>query len=284
MSNTRDRIISVFRREGNLIRLITLNVACFLLLGILRIVFTFSDSSFYYAEILRFLTVPADIDAFVLRPWTAITYAFTHEQIFHVLFNMLFLFWFGRIIQEYIGGKRLLYLYLLGSLFGAGLYLLMYNLVPFFMEQRSSGMLGASAAVYAVMVGAAVLLPNYTMFILFLGPVRIKYIVLFYIVLSFLQTTGANAGGQLAHLGGALAGWVYIVQIKSAGGIFGKVRRIFRTKKKIRIIHFTDEHRGEHRRVSEQEIDRILDKISECGYHSLTKEEKQILFDAGQED
>lgn len=283
MSNTRDRIISVFKREGNLIRLIALNVICFLLLAIVRIVFSLSDSEYYYTEILRFLTVPADIDIFIYRPWTAITYAFTHEQIFHILFNMLFLFWFGRIIQEYIGGKRLLHLYILGGLFGAGIYLLMYNVVPFFIEQRSSGMLGASAAVYAVMVGAAVLLPNYTMFLLFLGPVRIKYIVLFYVVLSFLQTTGANAGGQLAHLGGALAGWMYILQIKSAGGIFGKVRRIFRVKKKIRIVHFADEHR-EHRKVSEQEIDRILDKISECGYHSLTKEEKQILFDAGHED
>lgn len=286
MKNTRDRIISVFRREGNLIKLIAFNVILFLLLGVLRIALALSDNGFYYSEILHFLTVPADIDAFIRRPWTALSYAFTHEQVFHVLFNMLFLFWFGRIIQEYIGGKRLVHLYILGSLFGAGLYLLMYNVVPFFIEQRASvTMLGASAAVYAVMVGAAVLLPNYTIFLLFLGPVRIKYIVLVYVVLSFLQTTNANAGGQLAHLGGALAGWLYILQIKSSGGIFGRVRRVFRRKKKkIRVIHLSDEYHEHHRKVSEQEIDRILDKISECGYNSLTKEEKQILFDAGRDD
>ena len=212
---------------------------------------------------------------------------------------MLVFYWFARLIVEYLGSDRVIILYVLGALAGSIAYLLVYNLVPFYMENSSfHGMVGASAAVYAVVVAAATLLPNYTFYLLFLGPVRIKYIAGFYIVLSFIGSTGGNAGGNIAHLGGALIGYLHIVSLQG-GNDWGKwiisvmnfFKSFFVSTPKIKVTHRkSSETKGSSftrpsspktaSQASQEEIDAILDKISERGYESLTKEEKQKLFNA----
>jgi hypothetical protein len=209
---------------------------------------------------------------------------------------MLFLYWFGRIIQEFLNSKRVISLYVLGGLAGGLLYILIYNFLPYYDGRvGESMMLGASAGVYAIVVGAAVFMPNYTFFLLFLGPVKIKYIAMFYVFMSLIDITGPNAGGELAHLGGALVGWFYISQLRQGTdyggwiiGVIQFVKSMFKPQPKIKVTH-----RAGNRRPSstagrthastptpQSEIDAILDKISESGYESLTKEEKQKLFNA----
>ena len=175
------------------------------------------------------------------------------------------------------------------------MYLLVYNGIPYFIERSEFiGMVGASAAVYAIVTGAAVLLPNYTFYLLFLGPVRIKYIAGFYIVLSFLGSVGSNAGGNIAHLGGALIGFIYIKQLQVGVNWGGWItstldwfKELFQPRPKVKVTYRKSEPADKSKvkpkvgsKASQAEIDAILDKISERGYESLSSDEKEELFNA----
>jgi membrane associated rhomboid family serine protease len=286
---------NAFQRHNNgHVQLILINVVVFVIMSILRMIFTWSDAEAVFALIHQQIAIPAAIGDFIQKPWTMITYAFAHDlgDIFHILFNMLFFYWFGKLFVEYLGSDKLIAVYLLGALAGAAAYLLVYNLVPYY-EARvpGGGMIGASAAVYAVAVATATLLPDYTFFLLFLGPVRIKYIAAFYIFLSFLGSVGSNEGGNVAHLGGALLGFVYIKQLQAGNNWGGWItitldwfRGLFAGRRHVKVSYRKEsEPRKNHPRgssISQDEIDTILDKISDGGYDSLTKEEKEKLFNA----
>ena len=248
-----------------------------------------------YSWMINQLALPSDIGTFLTKPWTLITYFFTHERFFHILFNMLFFYWFGKIIYEFLGNNKLINLYVLGGLMGGFLFILIYNLIPYYSGLvELSILLGASAGVFAVVVGAATFMPNYTVFLLFLGPVKIKYIAIFYVLLSFFNIDGSNAGGELSHLGGALIGFLYIHQIKK-GNDFGQpiisfitfIKSLFVPNPKIKVSYKNPKTKSQKRKppsgssnIDQTEIDAILDKISDGGYESLTKEEKQKLFNA----
>ena len=280
------------------VQIILINIIVFAVIRLTEVFFLFSGAGEVHAYFLRKLQLPADPDTFLSQPWTIVTYFFAHYGFFHILFNMLFLFWFGRIIQEFLNSKRVISLYVLGGLAGGVLYILLYNMLPFYADRvAGSLMLGASAGVFAIVVGAAVFMPNYTFFLLFLGPVKIKYIAIFYVFMSFIGTTGSNAGGEIAHLGGALIGWLYITQLNKGNDIgawvisfIQFVKSMFKPQPKIRVTHRTGNRRpsrkAEKRTSStssepaQAEIDEILDKISQSGYESLSKEEKQKLFNA----
>jgi len=288
---------NAFQRPNNShVQLIIINVVVFIGLVLLS-VFSFFGN---FEEAFRFVhnqfSIPPDIGEFITRPWTIITYGFAHDHtgVLHILFNMLSLYWFGRLFIEYLGSDKLIAVYVLGVLAGAIVYLLLFNTVPKLSELSPSGMVGASAAVYAVMVAAATLLPNHTFFLLFLGPVRIKYIALFFIVISFIGTTSSNAGGNIAHLGGALIGYVYIKQLQVGvnwGGwitiTLDWIKGLFSPRSKVKVTYRSSESKSKATKAtsrsgkaSQEEIDAILDKISDRGYESLTKEEKEKLFNA----
>ncbi len=298
-----DEFKSAFQRPNNAhIQLIIINVVIFLAMGVLMVTAKISGADGLFQFVYDQFSIPPQITLFFSKPWTIITYSFAHHfnyensyaDIFHILFNMLALYWFGRIFVEYLGSNKLVALYILGALVGGLLYLFMFNTIPFFIERSEfSGMVGASAAVYAVMFATATLLPNYTFFLLFFGPVKIKYIAFFYIVISFLGSVGSNAGGNLAHLGGALIGFVYIKQLQ-AGVDWGSwitvtldwFRNLFKTKSKVKVTYRSEDQKTKKAvkvpfsKTSQGEIDAILDKISDRGYESLTKEEKERLFNA----
>lgn len=287
---------NAFNRPNNgHAQLIVINVVVFLLLAVVYVFSKIGGFDAFFEVVHNQFLIPPKFAEFILRPWTIITYAFAHSltDIFHILFNMLALYWFGRLFIEYLGNDKLIAVYVLGALAGGIVYLLMFNTVPFFIERSEfSGMVGASAAVYAVMVGAATLMPNYTFFLLFLGPVRIKYIVLFYIILSFLGSVGPNAGGNLAHLGGALMGFVYIKQLQVGVNWGGWItstldwlKGLIEPRPKVKVSYRKDEPKKKTTvsgfpKASQEEIDAILDKISDRGYESLSKEEKEKLFNA----
>jgi len=292
-----DEFKTVWKKPDNgLIQIILINAIVFILLNVIRVFSTISGNAGTHEWILYQIALPSDIATFLLKPWTLITYFFTHEGFFHVLFNMLFFYWFGKIIYEFLGNNKLINLYVLGGIIGGLLFILIYNVVPFYSERVDiSILMGASAGVFAVVVGAATFMPNYTFYLLFLGPIKIKYIAIFYVLLSLFRIDGSNAGGELSHLGGALIGFLYVQQLKK-GNDFGQpiinfmnfVKSLFVRKPKIKVSYKSDTSSKakstpkseQHKNVNQDEIDAILDKISEGGYESLTKEEKQKLFNA----
>ena len=304
MSNIIDDIKREFAKSDNaLVKIILVNVAVFLILLIVKIVFTFSKASGIYDLTLHQLFLPGSTQGFIVRPWTLLTNFFIHIDILHILFNMLFLYWFGRLVDEYLGAKRVIALYFLGGIAGGLTFMLIYNVIPYFSPVvESSYLYGASAAAFAVAVGASTLLPNYTFHLIFLGPVRIKFIALFYIVLSLADVVGPNAGGNLAHLGGALIGYVFIKLLQNGtdlgrpiyavmngwSGLFRKKTTMQVTYRERQVYRSTSVYSSTSasnsvEALDQNEIDTILDKISKSGYESLTKEEKQKLFRASQQ-
>lgn len=301
-----ENLRNAFRHSDNsLYKLIAINILVFFLLLIVRVLLTISGLGDIYKAGLSYLMMPASLPKLATQPWTVFTYMFLHEGVFHILFNMLFLYWFGLLIHQYLGSRKLANLYILGGLFGAVFYVLIYNLAPYFSASvDSSMMLGASAGVFAVVVGAATLSPNTTFFLLLIGPVRIVYIAAFYVILSFANSIGDNAGGEIAHLGGALLGYLYIVQLRKGNdwgipvqkvGIFfenlfsGNRRKVKVSYRKAKTessgafggfsAKSTSTPAPKSQETTQEEIDRILDKIAEKGYDALSKEEKRKLFE-----
>lgn len=294
-----------FHRYNNAhVQLIIINVVVFIAIAILFVFPTISGFHTVADFVKTQVSIPLTFAEFITRPWTLITYMFVHSlgDIFHILFNMLVFYWFGRLFVEYLGSDKLVAAYVLGGLAGGIAFLLVYNLVPFYSDRlvtpvdlgdyQFPGMVGASAAVYCVVVAIATLIPDYTFFLLFLGPVRIKYIAAFYIVVSFLGSIGSNAGGNIAHLGGALMGFIYTKQLQS-GVNWGSwvtatlqyIKDLFKTKPKVKVSYRSDQPPVQKKKsgkplVSQAELDAILDKISAGGYESLTKDEKEKLFNA----
>ncbi len=278
-------------------QLIIINAVIFIVLGIIMVFSTILGFESVFAIIHKQFQIPAAFQSFLGRPWTILTYSFAHDLsgIIHILFNMITLYWFGRLFVEYLGSDKLIALYILGAIAGAIVYLLSYNLVPFFQNQMIGHeivMVGASASINAIVVAAATLLPDYTFFLLLFGPVRIKYIAAIIVFLSFLGTVGGNAGGNLAHLGGALMGFIYIKQLQ-AGVNWGSwvtstidsFKNLFKPRAKVKVSYRKTEARQKSsdlktKKASQEEIDAILDKISDHGYEKLTKEEKEKLFNA----
>lgn len=282
-------------RDNGLYKIMAINILLYLMVMVARVFFSLWGAADMYREMLSYLMMPASVSYFLSQPWSILTYMFLHEGFFHILFNMLFLYWFGLLINEYLGSRKLVNLYILGGFTGGLFYLLIYNLAPLFSNQVDTAlMLGASAGVYAVVVGAATLTPNVEFRLILLGNVKIKYIAIFYVLVAFANSSGSNAGGELAHLGGAALGFLYILQLQKGkdlgypvqmAGNF--VKRLFSKKSKVKVTYRGNysreytEHESKPRVAAstQEEIDKILDKIAENGYDNLTKEEKRKLFD-----
>ncbi len=295
-----DEFKNAFQRHNNAhVQLIIINVVVFVVLGVIMVISEIGGFPSVFEVIHSQFQIPARFSEFVTRPWTLITYFFTHDLrgIFHILFNMITLYWFGKLFVEYLGSDKLVAVYVLGGIAGAVFYLLSFNFIPYFVAQSNSAtipivMVGASASVNAIVVAAATLLPDYTFFLFFFGAVRIKYIAAIIVFLSFLGTIGGNAGGNLAHLGGALMGFIYIRQLQAGinwGGwitsIIDATKSLFQPRPKVKVTYRKEEPKGKKStsvasKASQDEIDAILDKISDRGYESLSKEEKEKLFNA----
>lgn len=291
---------NAFQRHNNAhVQLIIINVVVFVILGVIMVISEIGGFPSFFEAIHKQFQIPARFNEFVTRPWTLLTYSFAHDLsgILHILFNMLTLYWFGKLFVEYLGSDKLVAVYILGGIAGAVFYLLSYNFIPYFEAQSISAfrpivMVGASASVNAIVVAAATLLPDYTFFLLFFRAVRIKYIAAIIVFLSFLGTIGGNAGGNLAHLGGALMGFIYIRQLQAGvnwGGwitsVIDATKSLFQPRPKVKVTYRKEEPKGRKTtsvatKASQDEIDAILDKISDRGYESLSKEEKEKLFNA----
>ena len=265
-----------------LVKIIALNCGIFILLMIFRLISIFSGHSLAYDSLLESLTLSSQFSHILQAPWSLVSYFFVHVELFHLAFNMMFLYWFGQILQEVVGNNKSVQIYFIGGLCGALAFLLAYNFIPYFHQRGDAYLLGASAGVFAIVMAAATLRPNYEVHLFLIGIVRIKYIAGFYMLWSLLETVGVNAGGNIAHLGGALCGFylAYVVEHPFKWQWPQKKDRVFIDAK------FTRETtpRKPAENIDEEELNRILDKISKSGYDSLSKQEKRRLFTASQKN
>jgi membrane associated rhomboid family serine protease len=288
-----DNIKKTFSTGSNLIKLIYINIGIFLILAITAIV-GFLISNPAIPEItLKLLSVPASFNALLVKPWTIITYMFTHRDIWHILFNMLWFYWFGRIFLEYLDQRKLVAVYILGGLSGAIVYILSFNIFPAFKDiVNESVAIGASASVMAVVIAIAAYVPDYTVNLFLIGRVKIKYIALGIFALTTVMDFSVNSGGKLAHMGGALLGFLYTMNLRKGRDIgrgFNSIidffATLFKPRPKLKVKYkkpVTDYEYNKRKAEHQERINLILDKISKGGYDSLTKEEKDLLFKESQ--
>jgi membrane associated rhomboid family serine protease len=290
-----EEIKSKIRNGNPVTRLIIVNIAVFLFLSIFRILtFTSGESGALAGaeeSIMSNLSLHLSWDGFLSKPWGLLTYMFTQRGIAHIFWNLLVLYWFGEILSQFSNPRKIMPLYVLGGIFAGVFALVMIMILPPFRVYEGTYLIGASGAVSAIVVATAALVPNYRMNMLFIGPVKLLYVAIFVIFIDVLDVASySNVGGNLAHLGGALMGFVFIWQYKKGNDWAKPLNRLsdwgeskLRGGAKMKVVHkrkLSDEEYNMSKRMQEKQVDEILDKISRSGYDSLTKSEKEILFKA----
>lgn len=277
-----------FRFGSNLTKIIYINLAVFIAYNIVKLIL-FLGQIPLENPLTNYLAVPADLTALLFKPWTIITYMFFHEEFLHILFNMLWLYWFGIIFLEYLSQKKLVGVYIMGGLSGAAFYILAFNFLGVFRELLPvSVALGASASVLAVVISISTLKPNHTINLMFIGPVKLKYLAIFSVILDIISIPTSNAGGHIAHLGGALFGFLYVIAYDKGFDLIKPITwflnlfsfdRKQKSHLKVNYRKFDVDYEYNKRKVEQQiGLDKILDKIAKSGYDSLSKEEKETLF------
>jgi membrane associated rhomboid family serine protease len=297
-----DDIRYQFQSGNTITRLIIVNVVIFLVLMLFKIVTNvgagFSDSGLFDI-VTGYMYLSHDPLWTVKHPWTIITHMFTHVGILHLVFNMLVLYWFGRIAGDLLGDHRMLPLYIYSGLMGGLVYMLTAPLI----YDGASTLNGASGAIMGIVAAAGLTAPDYQMRLLFFGDVRLKYIVLALIAISFIGIGSLeNAGGNMAHLGGAAFGFFYVHMLRQGHDLTTGFRRLIsflqrrkqtpykpvKRKVTLEVRHKAGVQRAETQaRTSssmgdQERLDYILEKIKRSGMHSLSEEEKKFLNDASQ--
>jgi len=292
--NLFENIKLTFSRGNSLTKLIYINAAVFILVKLIAIIFQLFNFSGDF--LITYLAIPAYPVALLHRVWTPFTYMFMHEGLMHILFNMVSLVWFGKIFLMYFSEKQLVGLYVIGGIVAAAFYVLAFNLFPYFAPiLPQSLLLGASGSIMAIIVATALQAPNMELQLMFLGRIKLKYIAIFVVLASFFGVTSNNGGGEIAHLGGALAGYLFIVSLRQGRDLTKGLNRILDSifnlfgPRKLRVkpnphrnsarMSDADFNANKARRMAD--IDKILDKIKTSGYESLSADEKKRLFEQG---
>lgn len=287
-------IKSIYLRGTTLMRLIYINVGVFIIVKLMSLCLILFNIN--TALVTSYLELPSNLMMLIKQPWSIITYMFLHADVMHIFFNMISLYWFGRIALERISQKQLVALYILGGLAGAAMYVLSYNLFPYFsVAVNNSHLLGASGAVVAICISAATLQPNYPIRLMLIGEVKLIWLAIGMVTISIFGITGNNAGGEFAHIGGAILGYFYAKAwmngkdySRPVTSVINWFTNTFKRTPKIKVKQGgkqtasrvkTDAEYNKEKRANEAAIDAILDKIKHRGYESLTADEKRELFD-----
>ena len=294
MANIIDEIKQSFNKGNYLTRLIYINAGVFLVVKLLSVIFTLLGISNIW---ISYLELPAFVQTLLKQPWSILTYMFMHHDFIHLIFNLLTLYWFGKMFIGYFSQKQLVGLYFLGGIGGALFYMLAYNFVPSLNSHLFlSYLIGASASVMAIIFALVRYIPDEEVHLALIGPVKLKYLGIAMLVLDVIGTTSINAGGSIAHIGGAVTGYFFAQLIINSGKditepinrVIGWVNDLFKQNKKPKFtVHRntskTDEEwnmeNKNRKRENNEEIDRILEKIKKSGYANLSDEEKKRLFD-----
>ncbi len=287
-----------FLAENIVGRFIYINVGVFILFALLDVVGTLfnvtTSPALYLKMWLELPSAPAD---YILQPWSLVTYMFLHGGLMHILWNMLALYWFGKIFLSFFSTRHFVGLYLFGGIVGGLFFMLAYNIFPMFTSSGNNGYLvGASAAVLAIVTASAVRVPDYKINLLLIGEVKLSTLAVATVVISLLLITSDNAGGSFAHLGGAFAGWAFAYYLnkgrdltlyinKAVDFVVNVSQNGFKRTHKPKMNIFKGKRSDAYdynakKKEQSAEIDKILEKLKKSGYASLTDEEKKRLFDA----
>lgn len=281
MNRLTSNIINEFKKGNALHKIIYINIAFFLLIKITESILFLSELN---TPILDKLFLPADINILKTQPWSFISFMFIHKDFWHLFLNMIFLYYIGNIFLKWISEKELIYVYILGGLFGCLTFLLSYNYIPILKPNISNGVgYGASASIFSIMIAIATYKPTHKIQIPFIGSVYLTNFTFFLIILSLISLKDST-GGSISHLGGGIFGFLYIKKIKSRqktsnlNQILNKLN-IFKSSNHKR--KYTDDYLfNKHKANQNKKIDLILEKIAKSGYKSLSKNEKDLLFNA----
>ncbi len=309
MSSIIDDIRREFESGNNITRLILVNVAIWVVISLLHVFANFPGSDgggTWFDSIWRYITLSDDWIFNLTHPWVFLTHMFLHVGFWHIVWNMLFLYWFGRRVGDLIGDKHILPIYFYGGFAGALALLLTSSVLGYIPEGSIVFAHGASAAVMAFVVAAGVLSPESYMHLILIGPVKLKYIVFAIVLLDILSLgSNVNTGGHFGHLGGALMGWFYIYALRNGMNLApdlssdprkgqAKIRvlsdhsasskkRNTPSKSFKRYFNVKEDQSEALIRNIDDEIDRILDKIREHGIESLTDDEQATLDQASKD-
>ena len=291
MNSIFNDIKSNFKTGSSFTRLLYVNLGVFLIIKILSafgFLFKINDVNHF---IESYLSLPSNLSELVKKPWTLISYMFVHQDFLHILFNMVWLHFGSKLFLQYFNGKQLLSTYFLGGIFGGLIYISAFNIFPVFQDAPfiNSVAIGASASVLAIFIAIATYSPNYIVNLTFIGNTFIKHIAIFLVVLDFLLIEKNNPGGHIAHLGGAIFGFLYINLLRKGVDLSVNFYTFlsyfkFSEKNKLKKIHKkrssknNDDIFRNKKSDKQKKINSILEKISKSGYDSLTKQEKELLF------
>lgn len=288
--NIKEEIIQSFQTGTTLTKLIYINLGVFVVINLLLVMMRLFNGNILWFNALM---LPAQVSEFAKQPWSILTYMFLHEGFIHLLFNILTLYWMGNLFLQYATQHSLVGIYILGGLVGGLAYMLGINFFPLFANSGISAfhLLGASASVMAVTVATAVFAPERPIRMFMFGEVKLKWIAIAFIIISLLQMSAENAGGQMAHIGGAIAGFFFAQQYLKGKDITEWVSKLlnsavnffrkFDGKPKMKATYKRTESDQDYNYRKKQEnenIDRILDKIKSSGYESLSDDERKQLF------
>jgi len=286
---------------GNMVHKIMLvNIGVFLIDIILHALFFLFDGQEVFETGKNWFMVSSSVFDNLWKPWSLVSYMFLHSGLLHIISNMLVFYFFGLVVVNYLGNRRVLPIFVQGGVIAALLYIVFYSIFPVF-SAGSSVMLGASGGVTAIMVAAATAQPNHHFFLPFIGAVRIVWIALFFLVMFLAGMPLENAGGHIAHLGGALYGFLFIQQLQQGNdwsrwfnNMTDSVLNWLQPTKNMHTAYKRNSAQNTRQRMyrrsqpnspnTQAKVDQILDKIAQNGYDSLSKEEKAFLFRVSNDD
>lgn len=285
----RQEIKESFKNGTTLTKITYINLAVFIVVKLALVFCGWFEANETWSQ---YIMLPADVSSFLHSPWSIITYMFLHLDFIHILFNVLMLYWFGNLFLQYYSQHDLVGVYVLGGILGGVTYMVAFNLIPKFTGMAGqSHLLGASASVMAIIVAAAVFDPNRQIKLFFVSQFRLKWLAIGAVLLSMLQMNAENAGGEIAHVGGAIAGFIFAQQYRRGKNVAEWINKIIHKaanlfkgagiKPKMKVSYDRRENDQDYnyrKKQENDEIDSILDKIKSSGYESLSDDEKRKLF------
>ena len=287
----KEDLSAAFKNGSTLIQLIVINVLVFLFVTLLRLILPVSGDSegilgsLPFIKVLSWIAAPLNALDFIQKPYTILSYQFIHLDPLHLLGNMVFLYFFGSILESYVGNKKTLSLYLYGGIFGGLTSMLVCTFIP--NADNSSPIIGASASVAAIAVATAAVNPRHSVRMMLFGPVQIYVLVLIFLLLNIISVSSyLNFSSSLSHLGGAVLGYFFIDQSKKGNDLSSWLNKLIektkilfaRQKLKVSHIDHTKKTVSEETKKRNEKIEIVLTKIKRSGYDSLSKEEKDYLF------
>jgi membrane associated rhomboid family serine protease len=286
MSNIFSDITNNYRNGNSFTKLLYINLSFFIIYTLIWVPYPEIEKT------INYLAFPSKTEILIHKPWTFLSYMFIHTDPLHILSNMVFLYFGSKLFLQYFNNKQLITTYILGGICGAIFFKLLFNIFPEYPTfNADKPLIGASAGVFAIMIAASTYRPNSLIPLPFIGNVKLKHIAWVAIILFYLGIGNSdNPGGHIAHLGGALFGYIYIKQLQKGNDIsngfsnfLNKLVNTFKTKSKLKTVHKrskSDKQFNKEKTEQQKAVDLVLEKISKSGYASLSKEEKATLFSA----